>query len=185
MSLEVQRLSIPDVLIIRPVQHRDQRGSASETYNRRAFVAIGIDLDFVQDFQTRSTRAGTIRGLHFQAPPFAQSKLIRVLQGRIFDVAVDLRRSSPTFGKHVSIELSAEDSGQIFIPEGFAHGLCTLEPNTSVLYKLSNYYSPNHEGGVIWNDPDVGIQWPNSDPIELGDKDKRQPNFCDLTFVFE
>lgn len=162
----------------------DQRGFSSETYNKRTLIEAGIESDFVQDFQSLSTRAGTIRGLHFQTPPFAQSKLIRVLRGSIFDVVVDIRRSSTTFGQHVSAELSADNWEQIFIPAGFAHGLCTLEPNTSVLYKLGNYYSPEHERGIRWNDPKIGITWPFQSDAELNARDMQQPYLDDLPPIF-
>lgn len=185
MSFEVRRLDIPDVVVVRPVQYKDARGLSSETYSRRVLAGAGIDLDFVQDFQSNSIRIGTIRGLHFQTPPFAQGKLIRVLKGKIFDVAVDLRRSSPTFGKYVSAEISADSWEQIFIPAGFAHGLCTLEANTSVLYKLSSYYSPEHERGIRWDDPDIGIIWPVDGAAQLSDKDLKQPYFRDVGSVFD
>ena len=174
--IEVERLEIPEILIIRPKRHMDARGFFSETFNRSTFAQAGIDLDFVQDNQSRSTQAGTIRGLHYQSAPFAQDKLVRVVKGRIFDVAVDIRKSSPTFGKHVSAEISAEEGNQILIPVGFAHGLCTLEPDTEVLYKVTNYYSARHDLGIRWNDPELAIDWPVQDSdIQLSDKDKALP----------
>lgn len=184
-GLEVQRLRIPEVMMLKPVRHQDQRGFSTETYNKRAISKAGIDIEFVQDLQTFSKKAGTIRGLHFQAPPSTQNKLIRVLQGRIFDVAVDIRRSSPTFGQHVAVELSADKCEQIFIPEGFAHGLCTLEPNTLVLYKLSNYYAPDRDHGIRWNDPKIGISWPLQEASELSARDQQHPLLEDLPPIFE
>lgn len=176
MGLEVRPLDIPEVVLLKPSQHRDSRGFFSETYNRRAFLDAGIDLDFVQDNHSLSISAGTVRGLHFQAPPYAQDKLIRVVKGRIFDVAVDIRRSSPTFGKYVTAEISADEWNQILIPIGFAHGLCTLEPETEVSYKVTNYYSAEHDLGVRWNDPQIGIDWPTDEnDAQLSDKDKALP----------
>src|SRR5688500_181626 len=141
MKLELESLAIPDVKILRPLKFNDARGFFSETYNRRLFLEAGIDADFVQDNHSFSTAAGTIRGLHYQGHPFAQTKLIRVVSGRVFDVAVDIRRGSPTFGKSVAAELSANAWNQILVPIGFAHGICTLEPNTEVIYKVSSHHS--------------------------------------------
>lgn len=176
MGLDVRRLAIPDVLIIRPTRHADARGYFTETYNRKALAEIGIDVPFVQDNHSHSTRAGTVRGLHYQAPPCAQAKLVRVVQGRILDIAVDIRRSSPTFGQWVAAEISAADGSEIFVPVGFAHGICTLEPDTAVLYKVSDYYSPAHDLGIRWNDPAIGVTWPigEADAI-LSDKDRSLP----------
>lgn len=185
MSVTVETLSIPDVKIIRPKKHGDARGFFSETYSVKALSAAGIDLDFVQDNHAFSAAKGTVRGLHFQTPPFAQDKLIRVTRGAIFDVAVDLRRGSPSYGRHVSAVISAAEWNQILIPSGFAHGLLTLEPDTEVLYKVTNYYSPEHDLGVLWNDPALGIAWPigEADAI-LSAKDKVQPRFADLPAYF-
>lgn len=152
--------AIPDVLLIEAPKFRDHRGHFMETFSRREFDQAGIGCDFVQDNQSQSLRQGTVRGLHFQVPPRAQAKLVRVPAGSIYDVAVDLRRGSPTFGKWCGAELSAENGHQLFIPSGFAHGFCTLEPDTQVAYKVSDYYAPELETGLIWNDPDLAIAWP-------------------------
>jgi len=185
MSVTVETLAIPDVKIIRATKHGDARGFFSETFSQKALSAAGLDLNFVQDNHAFSAAKGTVRGLHFQTPPFAQDKLIRVTRGSIFDVAVDLRRGSPTYGQHVSAVISAEAWNQILIPAGFAHGLLTLEPDTEVLYKVTNYYSPAHDLGLLWNDPALGIAWPvaEADAI-LSAKDKVQPRLADLPAYF-
>lgn len=186
MSLEVTALAIPDVRIIKARKFGDHRGFFSETWNRRSFAEAGIDIDFVQDNHSLSAEIGTLRGLHFQGPPHAQDKLVRVVKGRILDVAVDLRKSSPTFGKWVAAELSAEGWQQILVPIGFAHGFCTLEADTEVIYKVSNYYAPQADFGVSWNDPDLAIDWPvSADKVVLSDKDKVQPRFSELKQLFD
>lgn len=157
--MEVEALGLDGVKLVRTRRFGDQRGYFVETWNRRSFAANGLDTDFVQDNVSLSRSVGTIRGLHYQREPFAQAKLIRVLRGAILDVAVDLRRASPTFGRHVSVVLSADGGEQLFIPVGFAHGLCTLEPDTEVAYKVSDFYSPEHDAGIMWNDPDLAIDW--------------------------
>lgn len=183
--MEVVSLAIPDVKIIRPKKFGDHRGFFSETYSKKVFEAAGLHYDFVQDNQSLSAEVGTIRGLHFQTPPFAQDKLLRVVRGAVFDVAVDLRRDSPTFGKYVSAVISAAEWNQILVPVGFAHGFCTLEPDTEVIYKVTNYYAPANDMGVLWNDPDIGIEWPEAaQNPKLSDKDKVQPRLKDLGFVF-
>jgi dTDP-4-dehydrorhamnose 3,5-epimerase len=146
--------------IIRPTRHFDHRGWFSEIFHERRLADVGITCHFVQENRSRSERAGTVRGLHFQLPPHAQARLLTVQRGRIFDVAVDLRRDSPTYGHFVSIELSADDGRQFYIPVGFAHGFCTLEDGTEVSYKASAYYAPLHEAGIRWDDPDIAIPWP-------------------------
>jgi dTDP-4-dehydrorhamnose 3,5-epimerase len=183
--MEVLATAIPDVKLIRPRRFGDHRGFFSETYNRQALAKAGINLDFVQDNHSLSVQRGVVRGLHFQVPPFAQDKLLRVVRGRVFDVAVDLRRSSPTFGRHVTAELSAENWTQILVPIGFAHGFVTLEENTEVIYKVTNYYAPSHDRGILWNDPDLAIPWPiaGAEAI-LSEKDKAQPRFADVGGVF-
>jgi dTDP-4-dehydrorhamnose 3,5-epimerase len=184
--LEVISTSIPAVKIIVPKAFEDTRGYFSETYNRQRFADHDIGIDFVQDNQSLSVEAGTIRGLHFQCPPMTQDKLVRVLSGRIFDVAVDLRRKSTTYGQWIAEELSAENRKQLLVPAGFAHGFCTLEPNTEVLYKVSNYYSAAHDLGVAWNDPELAIKWPASvSQAFLSDKDSTLPAFNSLPSYFE
>jgi dTDP-4-dehydrorhamnose 3,5-epimerase len=186
MQLDVRSLEIPDIKLIRTPRISDTRGYFCETFQRVDFAAQGLVSDFLQDNQSSSDRAGTVRGLHFQRPPFAQTKLVRVLRGSIFDVAVDLRRSSATFGRHIAIELSSKDDEQLLIPSGFAHGFCTLEPDTVVFYKVDQVYSAAHDGGVNWADPALGIEWPvvSAEAI-LSEKDRRLPILTDLGAVFE
>lgn len=185
MAIEVRSLAIPDVKLITPSRFRDERGFFSDVYNRRELEAVGIAIEFVQDNHSKSMAVGTIRGLHFQMPPCAQVKLIRVISGRVYDVAVDLRRSSPTYGRHVGAELSAENWHQLLIPVGFAHGFCTLEPNTEVGYKTSDYYAPEFERGLLWSDPDLAIDWPLKAAASLKDLDERHPRLKDLSAFFE
>jgi dTDP-4-dehydrorhamnose 3,5-epimerase len=171
--------------LITPKKFSDDRGFFSEVHNRRALAQAGIELDFVQDNHLLSTDRGTVRGLHFQSPPHEGAKLVRVLRGAIIDVAVDLRHGSPTFGKHVSVALNDEDWTQLLIPAGFAHGLCTTEPNTEVFYKTTSYYAPEHDFGVRWNDPTLAIAWPVSEQdVMLSAKDTRQPLLADLPHYF-
>jgi dTDP-4-dehydrorhamnose 3,5-epimerase len=158
----VQPTALPDVLVVSTAWFGDERGHFSETYQRDRFVQAGIAVPFIQDNHASSRRAGTLRGLHFQKPPAAQSKLIRVTRGAIFDVAVDIRPGSPTYGKWAGLELSADNRLQMFVPAGFAHGYLTLEDDTDVLYKVDAPYAPATEGGILWNDPVIGIAWPAS-----------------------
>lgn len=185
MSLDVRSLAIPDVKLICPPKFGDHRGFFSETYSKRALVDAGIDLDFVQDNHSLSATKGTVRGLHFQTAPFAQDKLVRVTRGAVFDIAVDIRRGSPTFGRHVSSVLSADNWHQLLVPIGFAHGFMTLEPDTEVLYKVTSTYAPECDRGLLWNDPDLGIAWPlpESDAV-LSDKDRKHPRLRDLPEAF-
>ncbi|HEY1614802.1 MAG TPA: dTDP-4-dehydrorhamnose 3,5-epimerase [Rhizomicrobium sp.] len=173
------------VFAITPLRFVDERGFFSETYNRAALLAAGIACDFVQDNHSLSHQRGVIRGLHFQIPPFAQAKLIRVLRGAIYDVAVDLRRNSPTYAHNCAIVLSAENGMQLFVPAGFAHGFCTLEPDTEVFYKVSAPHASEHERGLTWNDQSLNIAWPIS-PAEaiLNDRDRRWPPLKDLAHYF-
>jgi dTDP-4-dehydrorhamnose 3,5-epimerase len=186
MLLDVRCLAIPDVKLIRTPRVADARGYFCETFQRADFAAQDLDHDFLQDNQSSSDRSGTVRGLHFQRPPFAQTKLVRVLRGSILDVAVDLRRSSPSFGRHVTAKLSSEGNEQLLIPAGFAHGFCTLEPDTVVFYKVDKIYSAAHDGGVNWTDSKLSIEWPIA-PAEaiVSDKDRRLPMLADLAPVFE
>lgn len=186
MSLIIEPLAIPEVLVIRPKRHGDPRGFFSETWNARTFAEAGIALDFVQDNHAVSREPGTVRGLHFQSPPRAQDKLVRVVRGAILDVAVDIRRGSPTYGRHVSAVISAEAWNQILVPKGFAHGLVTLEPDTEVLYKVTDFYAPEHDHGLLWNDPALGIDWGVAETEALlSERDRRHPALVDLPAFFE
>jgi dTDP-4-dehydrorhamnose 3,5-epimerase len=184
--LRVDKTGLDGVLVIIPARHSDARGFFSETYNRAAFSGIGIDRDFVQDNHSLSRVPGTVRGLHFQVSPFAQAKLVRVLRGAICDAAVDIRRSSPSYGSSISVTLSAENGAQLFIPAGFAHGFCTLEPDTEVFYKVDAPYSRDHERGLHWNDPALGIEWP---VLERGatvlERDRAHPTLDRLPTYFD
>jgi dTDP-4-dehydrorhamnose 3,5-epimerase len=183
--MEVRSTEIPEVKLITPARHGDHRGFFSEVYNRRALAAAGIALEVVQDNHTYSARAGTLRGLHFQSPPSAQTKLVRVLRGAAVDVAVDLRHGSPTFGRHVMVELSVENWAQVLVPRGFAHGVLTMAPDTELAYKVDAYFAPEHDRGVRWDDPDLAIPWPlPPEEIVLSDKDRGQPLFKDLPPYF-
>jgi len=172
-------------VLLTPIRHRDVRGFFSETYNERELRPFLGDARFVQDNHLLSLKAGTIRALHFQVPPKTQGKLIRVTRGSVFEVAVDLRRGSLSYGKHVSTVLTADNWQQLWVPPGFAHGLCTLEPDTEVIYKVTDFYSPEHERGIRWNDPGLDIGWPPvaATPTVL-DKDKALPLLADLPAYF-
>jgi dTDP-4-dehydrorhamnose 3,5-epimerase len=185
MSINVEPLAIPDVKLITPPMFRDERGFFSETYNRSALAAAGIEFEFVQDNHSLSRSKGVLRGLHYQLPPHAQGKLVRVARGSVFDVAVDIRHGSPTFGKHVAATLSAQNWAQLWIPAGFAHAFCTLEPDTEVIYKVTDFYAPACERGLAVDDPDLAIAWPL--PLQeavLADKDRRHPRLRDLPVQF-
>lgn len=184
--MKIERLAIPDVLLITPAIHRDDRGFFSEVWKDKALRDFGLDLAFVQDNHALSRDAGTLRGLHFQLPLMAQDKLVRCTRGSILDVAVDIRRSSPTFGKYVSAVLSAANWQQILVPKGFAHGYVTLEPDTEVMYKVTSYYSPQHDKGIAWNDPDVGVDWGiEADRVILSAKDNLQPRLAAANKLFD
>lgn len=175
-----ERCHIPDVIKITPKRHGDARGHFVELFRQDLFKSQAGDVNFVQHNQSLSRPAGTVRGLHFQRAPAAQGKLVRCVRGAIFDVAVDIRRSSPTFGQHVAAELTSESDTQLWIPEGFAHGFCTLTPDTEVWYAVTSVYSPTHEGGILWNDPDLGIAWPVApEAATIGARDVVQPRFRD------
>jgi dTDP-4-dehydrorhamnose 3,5-epimerase len=178
--------AIPAVRLVETDRHADERGHFTETYSRRAFAAAGIGMEFVQDNHSLSRRPGTVRGLHFQAPPFAQDKLVRVVRGAIFDVAVDVRRGSPSFRRHVAVILRADEPRQLLVPAGFAHGFCTLEPDTEVIYKVSGFYSPAHDRGIRWDDPDLGIAWPvAAGAATVSLKDRQLPALRDSDVPFE
>lgn len=183
--MEVIPTAIPEVRIIVPRRHGDHRGFFSEVWNSRALAEAGIDIAFVQDNHSLSAEPGTLRGLHFQSPPHAQTKLVRVLRGAILDVAVDLRRGSPSFGQHVAVELSDRNWRQLLVPKGFAHGFVTLEPMTEVFYKVDDFYAPAHDKGVRWDDPDLGIDWrlEGRTPV-LSAKDREQPAWRELPACF-
>ena len=181
MTIRVKNLDIPDVKLITSARHGDERGYFAETWNERDLIAAGLRCDFVQDNQAMSISTGTIRGLHFQTAPFAQGKLLRVLKGRIFDVAVDIRTGSETYGQWVGVELDSTGGQQIWIPQGFAHGYCTLESDTEVLYKADAYYNPGAEAGLRWDDPDIGIDWPRLESVPtISSKDQTLPAFATL-----
>lgn len=183
--MDIYPLGIPDVKLLAPVRHEDDRGHLCETWNRRRLAEGGIDVEFVQDNQSLSRSVGTVRGLHFQTPPWSQAKLVRVVRGRIFDVAIDLRAASPSYGQSVSVELSADDMKQLFVPSGFAHGFCTLEDNTEVLYKVDNYYSAAHDSGLYWLDDDLKIDWPvGEQQAVVSDKDRGLSAFRDFVSPF-
>lgn len=172
---------IPDVKEVRAVRHHDPRGFLAEIFRESVLRENGITVAFVQENHSLSIDRGVIRGLHFQCPPAGQAKLVRVVAGSIFDVAVDIRNGSPTYGRHVSVILSAAQGNQLFIPEGFAHGFCTLEPDTEIVYKASRYYSRAHDCGLAWDDRDLAIAWPvRHDDALLSDKDRRQPGLTQL-----
>ena len=183
--IRVSHLEIPDVLVLTLGRHPDTRGYFAELYSTKAHAEVGVRDTFVQDNLSMSSKTGTIRGLHFQAPPYSQAKLIRVSRGRILDVALDIRRASPTYGRHVAVEMSSENGIQMYIPHGFAHGFCTLEPDTEVVYKVSNHYAPQAEMGILWSDPDLQINWPVSvECATVSDKDVALPLLKNLSVPF-
>lgn len=183
--MKVESLAIPEVKLVTPRIFRDDRGFFSETWNQRIFEQVGIAGAFVQDNQAYSRQRGTVRGLHFQVPPMAQDKLVRCTRGAILDVAVDLRRDSPTFGRHVSAVLSAENWTQMWVPKGFAHGYVTLEPDSEVVYKVTAYFAPGHDAGIAWNDPALGIDWRlGGFPPQLSDKDRKLPPLAEFSSPF-
>ena len=184
--MEVIASEAPGLVEIIPKVFGDERGFFMESYNRRVFGKIGIDCDFVQDNHARSSSVGVLRGLHFQKPPMAQAKLVRVTAGSVFDVAVDLRKGSPTYGRWYSFTLSADNFRMLFIPRGFAHGYQTLEPDTEFMYKVDEFYSPQDDAGLRYDDPDLGIDWPIADAT-LSDKDRELPFLANFQtpFVFQ
>jgi len=178
--MEVRSLGLEGVFEIVPRKFGDHRGFFSETYSAKSLAEAGIDLQFVQDNHSYSAAKGVLRGLHYQLPPRAQDKLVRVVRGAILDVAVDIRKSSPTFGKWISLEVSAEKWNQILVPKGFAHGFVTLVENTEVVYKVTDYYSPEHDRSIRFDDPAIGIDWPiPASGVQLSDKDRNAPLLAD------
>ena len=184
--MEIIATALPEIRIVLPRRIGDQRGFFSEVWNARELSRLGIDGVFVQDNHVGNPLAGTLRGLHYQLPPVAQGKLVRVTRGAIFDVAVDIRRGSPSFGRHVGTTLSAENWRQAWVPPGFAHGYCTLEDDTEVLYKVTDYYSPTHERGIVWDDPALAIAWPfGADAAIVSERDRRLPRLAEQPDLFE
>ncbi|HET6535647.1 MAG TPA: dTDP-4-dehydrorhamnose 3,5-epimerase [Sphingomicrobium sp.] len=183
--MEFRKFELDGPVEIKPRKIEDERGYFSEVFRLDEFAAEASPVEFVQDNQSLSARFGTIRGIHFQSPPAAQGKLVRCLAGRLVDIAVDLRRDSPTYGSWISVELSPEENNQLWIPEGFGHAFCTLEPNSIVSYRVTSYYSPENDKGVSWDDPDIGITWPDcADATTLSPKDRNQPSLADLPHYF-
>ncbi|QRM53289.1 dTDP-4-dehydrorhamnose 3,5-epimerase [Sinorhizobium sp. BG8] len=183
---EIRPLGLDGVFELTPRRFQDDRGFFVETYNAARFAADGIDTTFVQDNHSYSAEAGTLRGLHYQLPPRAQVKLVRVVRGRVFDVVVDIRRGSPTFAKWLGIELSAATGNQILVPAGFAHGFLTLEPDTEVLYKVSDFYSPDHDRALRFDDPEIGIDWPvAAGSLRMSAKDREAPHLADAAVFRE
>lgn len=189
MAFHVEHVAaFPGLAVVTPDRFDDPRGYFSETYQKTVLAAHGITCDFIQDNQSLSRPRGTVRGLHFQAPPFAQAKLVRALAGSIVDVVVDIRKGSPAFGRAFAVELSDENGKQLFVPEGYAHGFCTLTPDALVVYKVSAPYSREHDGGIFWDDPALGIDWPvATEDALLSEKDRQLPllSALDSPFSFE
>lgn len=182
MPFQFSQLAIPEVILVEPQRFGDARGFFMESYQHETFAANGITPPFVQDNHSRSAK-GVLRGLHFQNEPFAQGKLLKVVIGEIYDVAVDIRRGSPTYGQWVGETLSAENGRLLYVPPGFAHGFCVLSESADLIYKTSNYYHPESEKGIIWNDPQIGIEWPISAPL-LSARDKELPTLAEAAFNF-
>ncbi|MEZ5714042.1 MAG: dTDP-4-dehydrorhamnose 3,5-epimerase [Paracoccaceae bacterium] len=183
--MEITQTGLPGVLLLKPARFGDSRGFFSESWNRKTLASHGIDMDFVQDNHSLSAQVGTVRGLHFQAPPHAQDKLVRCGKGRLFDVAVDIRKGSPTYGKWVGYELSFDNGLQLLIPAGFLHGFITREPDTEIVYKCTDYYSPECDGAVRWDDPDIAIDWDFAGAPLLSAKDQAAPLLKDFDSPFE
>ena len=186
--MEVSKTSLSGVLVLVPARHGDARGFFSESWNRRTLEACGVSLDFVQDNHSLSAKRGTVRGLHYQAPPHAQDKLVRCGRGALLDVAVDIRRGSPTFGQWVAEELSAENGRQLLVPKGFAHGFVTLCDDTEIIYKCTDYYAPDCDRAIRFDDPEIGVDWGTSSAqATLSEKDRNAPMLidADLPFVWE
>ncbi|MBD9625262.1 dTDP-4-dehydrorhamnose 3,5-epimerase [Ensifer sp. ENS06] len=183
--MQFEKLDIPEVILIEPKKFGDSRGYFVETFRQDLFALHVGAFDFVQDNQSLSAQAGTVRGLHFQLEPMAQGKLVRCVAGALLDVAVDIRNGSPTYGKHVAVELTSDNGKQLWVPPGFAHGFCTLLPDTVISYKVTNYYSAEHDRGLLWSDSALGIDWPvTADQARLSAKDESQPKLDDLGSFF-
>lgn len=183
--MESERFNLAGPVVLRPRRHKDARGYFAETFRADAFAEVIGAAAFVQENESLSARAGTVRGLHFQAAPFAQGKLLRCVAGALLDVVVDIRNGSPGFGRWLGVELSAEQGNQLWVPPGFAHGFCTLIPDTVIAYKVTAYYSQAHDLGLAWDDPAIGIDWPAlADPDTLSAKDRVQPRLADLPTYF-
>jgi dTDP-4-dehydrorhamnose 3,5-epimerase len=181
--MEFVETSLKGAYLIKPKVFRDERGFFVESWNEKVFAENGIDAKFVQDNHSMSANMGVLRGLHFQLPPNAQAKLVRVTRGKVYDVIVDLRKDSPTYGKWESFELSADNFNMLFVPRGFAHAFLTLEDNTEFMYKVDNFYAPESDSGIIWNDPDLNIDWPIKEPT-LSEKDGKLQYFKDFESPF-
>lgn len=183
--MEFRTFDVEGPLEIRPRKIADDRGYFSEIFRLDEFAQQSAQVEFVQDNQSLSIRTGTVRGIHFQSHPYAQGKLVRCLAGKLFDVAVDLRRGSQSYGRWVSVLLSPDENNQLWIPVGFGHAFCTLEPNSIISYRVTSYYSAENDKGVAWNDPEIGVEWPDvADPQTLSAKDRNQPQLCDLPAYF-
>lgn len=181
--MEIIKTKLNDLLLIKPRVFQDNRGFFLESYSQKTFSEAGIATEFFQDNHSMSVVKGVVRGLHFQLSPKTQTKLVRVTRGAVYDVAVDLRKESSTYGKWEGFELTAENFHMLYIPQGFAHGFCTLEENTEFLYKNDNFYAPELEGGILWNDPTLNIPWPVENPV-ISDKDRELPMFSDFKSPF-
>ena len=182
--MQIEDTPLAGLRVLTPRRFGDSRGFFSESWNRRLLADHGMDYDFVQDNHSVSARVNTVRGLHFQSPPHAQAKLVRCGKGRLFDVAVDIRKGSPTYGQWYGVELSFENGRQLMIPAGFLHGFSTREPETEIIYKCTDYYSPTADGAVRFDDPDIGIDWGLSGDAILSDKDAAAPRLADFTTPF-
>jgi dTDP-4-dehydrorhamnose 3,5-epimerase len=184
--MKIERLEIADMLLLTPTRHGDPRGFFSETFRADAFAAHGIEATFVQDNHVFSTPKGVLRGLHFQIPPHAQGKIVRCTRGAILDVGVDIRAGSPTYGRHAAVELSATNWQQLWLPPGFAHGYVTLQYDCEVVYKVTDYYAPDCDRGIAWDDPDLGIDWRiSAEDVVLSDKDRKHPRLADAAPGFQ
>lgn len=183
--MQIEETKLPGVFVLTPQRHGDARGFFSESWNAQRMAKAGLDYNFVQDNHSLSMAEGTLRGLHYQAPPFAQAKLVRCGRGAFFDVAVDIRRGSPTFGQWVGVDLSFENGKQLMIPAGFLHGFVTRAPETEIIYKCSDFYNAEADGAVRWDDPDIGIDWGLTAAAILSEKDQKAPLLAEIGPVFE